>query len=155
MAAHYPNRRGFSQAAAHEALGARSRENVEMDDPPLAQVPYDYAAVAPAGAMLFMAGACPLDADGKVVAAGDHRAQAEQALDNLFAVMEQHDTGARQLVKTTIYVVGDHQDLIAVWEVVAARLAPYRPPSTLLGVTVLGYTDQLVEIEGVASLSRS
>jgi len=35
-------------------------------------VPYDYAAVAPAGGLLFTAGACPLDANGRVVAPGDH-----------------------------------------------------------------------------------
>jgi hypothetical protein len=38
------------------------------------------------------------------------------------------------------------------WEVVSSGLAPSRPPSTLLGVTVLGYPDQLVEIDGVATL---
>jgi hypothetical protein len=29
--------------------------------------------------------------------------------------------------------------------------APHRPPSTLLGVSLLGYPDQLVEIEAVAA----
>jgi enamine deaminase RidA (YjgF/YER057c/UK114 family) len=36
-------------------------------------VPYDYAAVAPPRAVVFTAGACPLDPDGRVVAPGDHR----------------------------------------------------------------------------------
>jgi hypothetical protein len=35
---------------------------------------------------------------------------------------------------------------------VANRFAPRRPPSTLLGVAALGYTNQLVEIEAVATL---
>jgi len=34
--------------------------------------------------------------------------------------------------------------------VIAAAFAPARPPSTLLGVAVLGYTGQLVEIEAIA-----
>ena len=118
----------------------------------LAEVPYDYAAIAPPGATLFTAGACPLDAAGRVVEPGDHRGQAERAVDNLLAVLAQNGAGAEHLVHTTVYVVGLRQDLVAVWHVVAARLAPHRPPSTLLGVSVLGYADQLVEIDAVAAL---
>ena len=123
-----------------------------MDYDSLAEVPYGYAAVAPGGATLFTAGACPLDETGTVVAPSDHRAQAERAVDNLLAVLGGHRAGPANLVKTTVYVVGARPDLVAVWDVVAARLAPHRPPSTLLGVTVLGYPDQLVEIEGIAAL---
>jgi enamine deaminase RidA (YjgF/YER057c/UK114 family) len=115
-------------------------------------VPYDYAAVAPPGAVVFTAGACPLDRDGSVVVPGDHRAQARVALANLLAVLAAHDCGPQHLVRTTIYVVGDRDDLVAVWDVVSSGLAPHRPPSTLLGVTVLGYPDQLVEIDGIAAV---
>ena len=51
-----------------------------------------------------------------------------------------------------MYVVGDRTELTAVWTVVADRLLPFRPPSTLLGVSALGYPGQLVEIEGIAAL---
>jgi enamine deaminase RidA (YjgF/YER057c/UK114 family) len=115
-------------------------------------VPYDYAAVAPAGALLFTAGACPLDPTGRVVALGDHVAQASAAVDNLLAVLRDHGADPSHLVRTTVYVVGERDDLAATWHVVAARLAPHRPPSTLLGVTVLGYAGQLVEIDGIAAL---
>jgi enamine deaminase RidA (YjgF/YER057c/UK114 family) len=64
-----------------------------------------------------------------------------------------HGSDASGIVQTRIYVVGDRQDLVQAWDVIAARLDPHRPPSTLLGVTVLGYPDQLVEIEAVASLN--
>jgi len=37
--------------------------------------------------------------------------------------------------------------------VVEAAFGEHDAPSTLLGVTVLGYTDQLVEIEAVAALT--
>jgi enamine deaminase RidA (YjgF/YER057c/UK114 family) len=115
-------------------------------------VPYDYAAVAPPGAVVFTAGACPLDADGAVVAPGDHRAQARAALDNLLAVLADHGCGPDDLVRTTIYVVGERPDLVRVWETIAAGLSPSRPPGTLVGVTVLGYPDQLVEIDGIAAV---
>ena len=41
-------------------------------------------------------------------------------------------------------------DLVRVWDVVSARLG--RAPSTLLGVSLLGYPNQLVEIEAVATV---
>src|SRR4051794_7323436 len=96
----------------------------------LADVPYDYAAMAPIGATLFTAGACPIDAEGQVVAPGDHRAQAHRAIDNLLAILVNHGAGPEHLVRTTVYVVGTHEELGAVWDVIAARLAPSRPPST-------------------------
>jgi enamine deaminase RidA (YjgF/YER057c/UK114 family) len=113
---------------------------------------YDYGAVAPPGAVLFTAGACPIDVDGRVSAPGDHEAQARLALANLLTVLDDHRAGPEHLVRTTIYVVGAREDLVRTWEVVAAGLAPHRPPSTLLGVSVLGYPDQLVEIDGIAAL---
>src|SRR5579871_392960 len=120
----------------------------------LAEVPYDYAAVAPAGSMLFTAGACPLAADGSVVAPGDYGAQALKAVDNLLAVLAANHAGPSHLVKTTIYVVGDRRDLVTVWGVVSSRMSPFRPPSTLLGVATLGYPEQLVEIDAIAALPQ-
>jgi len=117
-----------------------------------ARVSYDYGAVAPAGALLFTAGACPLDADGNVVGVGDPVTQARVSLSNLTIALHRYGARLADLVKTSVYVVGDRQDLVAVWEVVADGLAPFRPPSTLLGVSLLGYPGQLVEIEGVAAL---
>ena len=123
-----------------------------MDEGELANVPYDYAAIAPAGAVLFTAGASPLDPEGHVVGAGSHEVQAHRVMDNLLRVLVDHGAGPDDLVRTTIYVVGSRDDLIAVWQVVADRLAPSRPPSTLVGVTALGYAEQLVEVDGVAVL---
>jgi len=115
-------------------------------------VAYAYGAVAAQGAIVFTAGACPLDAAGDVVAPGDHVAQATAALANLKAALKTHGASEEHLVRTTIYVVGDRDALLSVWDVIAAGLAPHRPPSTLLGVCVLGYRDQLVEIDGIAAI---
>jgi adhesin HecA-like repeat protein len=118
----------------------------------LAKVPYEYATVVSAGSIVFTAGACPLDARGQVIGQGDYRLQAEQTIDNLLEVLAGHGAGREHLVRTTIYVVGDHQNLSQVWDTVSAGLAPHRPPSTLLGVSCLGYPDQLVEIDGIAAI---
>jgi enamine deaminase RidA (YjgF/YER057c/UK114 family) len=114
--------------------------------------PYDYAATAPpGGGLVFTAGACPLDRAGQVVAPGDLQAQARQALDNLLVALAAADSGPDRVLKTTVYVVSrDQSDLVLVWDVVAKGFGTARPPSTLLGVAVLGYTGQLVEIEAVA-----
>jgi enamine deaminase RidA (YjgF/YER057c/UK114 family) len=113
--------------------------------------PYDYASVAEEAGLVFTAGACPLDASGRVAESGDLEAQAARAFDNLLETLEAARSGPELVLKTTLYVVaGDRADLVRVWNVVADRLAPLRPPSTLLGVAMLGYANQLVEIEAVA-----
>jgi enamine deaminase RidA (YjgF/YER057c/UK114 family) len=113
--------------------------------------PYEYSATA--GGLVFTAGACPLDADGAVVAPGDLEAQAAATVDNLVAALADAGTTPDALLKTTIYVVAEQRtDLVRVWDVVAARLG--RAPSTLLGVSFLGYPEQLVEIEAVAAAGR-
>jgi enamine deaminase RidA (YjgF/YER057c/UK114 family) len=111
--------------------------------------PYEYTATA--AGLVFAAGACPLDAAGAVVAPGDRQAQATRCVDNLLLALSPRGATATDLVKTTIYVVAEaREDLVAVWNVAAARLG--RTPSTLLGLAMLGYRDQLVEIEAIANL---
>lgn len=115
-------------------------------------VPYSYVAVAPGGATVFTAGACPLDADGAVVGGDDVAAQMRQTLDNLVVALRAADCGLEDVVKTTVYVASsNHADLLAAWAVVEERFGSGGPPSTLLGVSVLGFTGQLVEIEAVAT----
>lgn len=114
--------------------------------------PYEYAAIADRGSIVFTAGACPLDESGVVVGAGDYERQADVAVSNLLTALAAAGAGPEHLVRTTVYVDGPRTALVAVWDVVAARLAPHRPPSTLLGVACLGYRDQLVEIDGIAVL---
>ena len=122
------------------------------DDSLFENAPYEYGSIVPAGAVLFTAGACPLDSEGSVVGLGDHVAQAGVALDNLTLALARFGVRLEDLAKITVYVVGDRSDLVAVWNVVAGGLAPHRPPSTLLGVSVLGHKGQLVEIEGIAAV---
>jgi enamine deaminase RidA (YjgF/YER057c/UK114 family) len=119
--------------------------------PTLAQaVPYAYAAVSHAGTV-YAAGACPLDEVGDVVAPGDVSAQAERVMRNLEQALHAAQCGLDDVLKTTVYVASsDRTDLVAAWNVVRAAFGDHDPPSTLLGVAVLGYPDQLVEVEAVA-----
>jgi enamine deaminase RidA (YjgF/YER057c/UK114 family) len=114
-----------------------------------AGVPYEYASEA--GGLVFAAGACPLDENGVVVAAGDLESQTHRAVDHLLTALALHGCGSEEILKTTVYVATSNRaELVRAWSVVQERLAPARPPSTLLGVSVLGYPDQLVEIEAIA-----
>jgi enamine deaminase RidA (YjgF/YER057c/UK114 family) len=116
-----------------------------------AGAPYAYAARAHQPDLIFTAGACPLDEQGRVTAPADVRAQMRQALDNLRIALEESGAAIRDVVKTTVYVAsGDRQDLVAAWDEVAGLFGDHDAPSTLLGVAVLGYPGQLVEIEAVA-----
>ncbi|WP_328369834.1 RidA family protein [Micromonospora zamorensis] len=115
---------------------------------------YAYAAIVePPARLVFTAGACPLDAEGRTVAPGDHAAQARQVMANLETALAAAGATPTDVVKTTVYVASSQQkDLVTVWEVVRDFFGDHDPPSTLLGVAVLGYTDQLVEVEAVAAV---
>src|SRR5213076_762826 len=105
----------------------------------------------PRGSLIFTAGACPLDDRGEVVGAGDVRAQASLAVANLATALTESGATLADVLKTTVFVASaERADLVAAWDVVSAAFGEHDAPSTLLGVTVLGYPDQLVEIEAVA-----
>lgn len=103
--------------------------------------------------LVHTAGACPLDADGQTVAPGDYAAQAAQVMTNLEIALAAAGASLTDVFRTTVYVASTNQaDLVTVWHVVRDRFGDHRPASTLLGVTVLGYTDQLVEVEAIAAV---
>ena len=117
-----------------------------------AGVQYAYAARADSAGLVFTAGACPLDEHGHVVAPGDVRAQMLRSLENLRIALEESGAAIGDVLKTTVYVASSNRsDLVAAWREVADFFGDHEVPSTLLGVAVLGYAGQLVEIEAVAA----
>jgi enamine deaminase RidA (YjgF/YER057c/UK114 family) len=117
---------------------------------------YAYAAVATDSlALVFTAGACPLDTSGETVAAGDVAARAEQVMENLQIALEAAGARLADVVKTTVFVASTEQkDLLAAWEVVSRRFGDHAA-STLPGVATIGYRNQLVEVEAVAAFRTS
>jgi enamine deaminase RidA (YjgF/YER057c/UK114 family) len=115
---------------------------------------YAYAATAPADARLvFLAGACPLDEDGTTAAAGDYAAQAATCVENMLEALTAANATIDDVISTRVLVASSQRDdLVTVWQVVRDAFADHDVPSTLLGVTVLGYPDQLVEIEAIAAV---
>jgi enamine deaminase RidA (YjgF/YER057c/UK114 family) len=118
---------------------------------------YAYAATAPAESrLIFLAGACPLNDDGSTAAIGDYAGQAAKAIENMQAALTASGASLQDVISTRVLVASARrEDLVAAWEVVRDSFGDHDVPSTLMGVTVLGYKDQLVEIEAVAAVLDS
>ena len=117
---------------------------------------FSHAVKAPAGHMIFLAGQIGMDRDGKV-AAGGIVPQFEQAFGNLLAALAAAGGHPADLVSLTIYLtdVEDYQahakEIGAVWR----RLAGTDYPAMAgVGVTRLWLPEALVEIQGIAAVSR-
>ncbi len=82
--------------------------------------------------------------------------QAAKAVENLRTALADAGASLEDLISTRVLVATTRQeDLVAAWEVYRDALGDHDVPSTLMGVTVLGYSDQLVEIEAVAAVMDS
>ena len=115
---------------------------------------YAYAATAPKEArLIFLAGACPLNTDGTTAAVGDYAGQAAVCIETMKGALAAAGAGIDDVINTRVLVASSKQgDLGAVWQVVRDAFGEHDVPSTLMGVTVLGYDDQLVEIEAIAAV---
>ncbi|WP_409291337.1 RidA family protein [Peribacillus sp. SCS-37] len=122
----------------------------------LAAVDYPYASRIPAGMdLLFLAGSCPLDKEGRVPYPNDYAEQAKLCVENIKTVLAESGGTLKSVVYTRILVAStNRKDLVTVWRAVRDALGDHNTPSTLTGVTVLGYEDQLVEIEAVAAVNQ-
>ena len=131
--------------------------NVERINPAGLARPSGFShAVSAAGAMVFLAGQIGMDQDGKVVGGGVVP-QFEQALGNLLAALAAAGGQPADLVSLTVYLIDveDYQahgkQIGAVWR----RLAGTGYPAMAgVGVTRLWLPEALVEIQGIAVVSR-
>ena len=121
----------------------------------LSDAPYAYASVVEGPVRLvFLAGACPLEKDGTTAAPGDYAGQAAKCVETLTEALRAAGATLEDVVNTRVLVASSQRsDLSAVWEVVRDAFGDHDVPSTLMGVTVLGYEGQLVEIEAIAAVS--
>ena len=115
--------------------------------------PRGYSHVVSArGRHVFIAGQVAFDAEGRVVGAGDLRAQTEQVFKNLQRALAAAGARLEDLVKTTIFVVGykpaDREVIAEVRSRVYGNVEP--PASTLVGVQALVVPELMIEIEAVA-----
>lgn len=115
---------------------------------------YAYAATAPQNTrLIFLAGACPIEQDGSTAAVGDPAGQARKCIENLETALAAAGAVLADVISTRVLVAStDRAELRTAWAVVRDAFGAHEVPSTLMGVTVLGYDDQLVEIEAVAAV---
>jgi enamine deaminase RidA (YjgF/YER057c/UK114 family) len=123
----------------------------------LADVDYAYASRVPSDMdLLFLAGACPLNQKGEVPNCSDYELQAKLCVENLKEALKECGASLEDIVYTRVLVASTQRtDLVTVWQAVRKEFGDHDVPSTLSGVTVLGYENQLVEIEAVAAVSSN
>jgi reactive intermediate/imine deaminase len=110
---------------------------------------YQYGQAVRAGDLVILAGQCPVDAHGTVVAAGDIRGQTRQVFENMTAVLAAAGLTLDDVVEIVSYHV-DMADLHAMAEVKAEYLTRDFPAWTAVGVTALAFPGQLLEIKATA-----
>lgn len=96
---------------------------------------YAYAATAPVDArLIFLAGSCPLNADGTTAAVGDYLGQAAKAVENMTTALTECGASLTDVLSTRVLVASSRQaDLVAAWEVVRDAFGEHDVPSTLYG----------------------
>jgi enamine deaminase RidA (YjgF/YER057c/UK114 family) len=103
---------------------------------------------------LYVAGQVALDSAGRVVLAGDFRAQAVQVFENLRRALAAGGSTFRDVVKLNYYVV-DAAQVPVLREVRDRYVNTAAPPaSTLVEVRRLFRDDMLLEVEAVAIVPR-
>jgi len=107
--------------------------------------------------LVYVSGQVSWGPDGRVVGAGDMRAQCEQVFKNLTAVLAAAGAGWGDIVKMNSYMVNLNAENVATFrEARAAYLKPGQmPASTLVGVTSLVQPELLLEVEVVAAVGAA
>ena len=79
--------------------------------------------------------------------------QSAQCVANLRTALADAGATLTDVASTRVLVATTSQaDLVTAWQVVRDAFGDHDVPSTLMGVTVLGYAGQLVEVEAVAAV---
>jgi reactive intermediate/imine deaminase len=111
---------------------------------------YSHVVVAPADRIVFVSGQVPLDAEGKLVGAGDVPAQARQVFQNLSIALEAAETSWSNVVKLNFFV-RHVTEMPAVRTIRDEYIDTANPPaSTLIEVSRLFRDDVLIEVDAVA-----
>jgi 2-iminobutanoate/2-iminopropanoate deaminase len=112
-----------------------------------------YSQAVRTGNLLFTAGQVPLDPATGTLVDGDIKAQAEQAMKNLHAVLAAAGTGFEHVVKTTIYLT-DIADYAGLNEVYGRYITTDYPARSAFAVRALPLGAK-VEIEMVAEIPEA
>src|SRR3989454_12361860 len=125
---------------------------VKRTNPPTLSTPTGYTHVVEVtgpAKTVYIAGQIAFDKDGKIVGAGDMKAQAEQVFKNLQAALAAAGAKFSDVVKMNTYIT-DMDKAPAVREVRARYFGETTPASTLVQVVHLARPELMLEIEVIA-----
>ena len=109
-----------------------------------------YSQAIQIGDLLFVSGQVPIDPSTGAIVEGDIKAQAQQSLNNLKAILNAAGTNMGAVVKTTVFLA-DMNDFAAMNEVYAQFFQEPFPARSAVQVGRLP-KDAKVEIEAIAQL---
>lgn len=124
------------------------KQVIHTDSAPAAIGPYSQAIQI--GGLLFVSGQVPIDPSTGAIVEGDIKAQAQQSLNNLKAILNAAGTNMGAVVKTTVFLA-DMNDFAAMNEVYAQFFQEPFPARSAVQVARLP-KDAKVEIEAIAQL---
>ena len=124
------------------------KQVIHTNSAPAAIGPYSQAIQI--GDLLFVSGQVPIDPSTGAIVEGDIKAQAQQSLNNLKAILNAAGTNMGAVVKTTVFLA-DMNDFAAMNEVYAQFFQEPFPARSAVQAARLP-KDAKVEIEAIAQL---
>lgn len=103
-----------------------------------------------AGGTIYVSGQFSHDMQGEFVGEGDFEAQARQSLANLDKVLAGFGVGKAQLAEMVVYLTQPREHFEPYVRLHKEYVQGHRPATTLIGVSGLAFTQQLIEIRAVA-----
>mgnify|MGYP001324414690 CR=1 FL=1 len=141
---------GFSEGSVQKQKEKKPMTQSQVRFINRAAAGYSHVVEVRGGRTLYIAGQIAVDREGKLVGAGDFRAQVKQVFENLKMRLEEAGATFKDVVKLNYYLV-DASDLQALRETRNAYINVESPPaSTLVVVKQLVREEYLIEIEAIA-----
>jgi len=116
--------------------------------------PFSLVAVQGEGRIVHLKGQVALDHDGKIVGAGDMRAQVRQVLENVRSVLAALGGELRDIISLTQYTT-DIDAFMAAGDIRRAVFQPPYPVTTTVEVSRLYDLALMVEIAAIAEIPRT